>query len=114
MKYLPILAAFILASCVAPSNPATFQQLRDSKINELLAQGKVRKAYVPAIRSSTLVLGMNYYEAFFVWGAPDDTNTTVTKGGRREQCVYGGFRNGRYTKMRFLYFENGQLVTIQA
>jgi ribonuclease D len=39
------------------------------------------------------------------WGRPRDVNRTVTSGGSHYQFVYG---NGRY-----VYFENGRVVSIQ-
>ena len=39
-------------------------------------------------------------------GSPDGVHTTVGRGGRHEQWVYGEYYP------RYLYFDNGRLVAI--
>jgi hypothetical protein len=112
MKLLPFLGCLALAGCVAPQSGPTLQEQRDAKILELRAQGKVRGRFVDEIQAGKAAIGMNPYEAFLAWGPPDDVNTRVSRHGRSEQCVYGGFRNGRYRKASYLYFDNGVLTSI--
>jgi hypothetical protein len=47
----------------------------------------------------------------YPWGKPDHVNTTKTAAGVREQWVYTDVLHG--TGVRFLYFTNGVLTSIQ-
>lgn len=59
-----------------------------------------------AIRFGDLIIGMTEEQAILVWGRPIRTNRTVTRGGVREQWVYG-------SSGPFVYFENGRLTAWQ-
>jgi hypothetical protein len=112
MKLLPLFA-LLLAGCVTMPTDQSLESNRQAKITLMQGQGKVRGQFVESVRAGKVRIGMNYMEAFLAWGKPDDINRTTSRSGVREQCVYGGFRNGSYTSMSFLYFENGVLTTIQ-
>ncbi len=118
MRAVAIILALALAGC-GPTQTQLLagieqkQKAREAILQKAVADGDVRRRHIANVRDGHAILGMNYMEAFFAWGPPDDVNKTVSRGGTREQCVYGGFRNGAYNKMRFLYFENGVLTTIQ-
>lgn len=64
-----------------------------ARLREIRRKGGVRLGMTPKqVRASA-------------WGAPHSVNRTTSRSGVYEQWVYG---NGGY-----LYFENGELVTIQ-
>lgn len=50
-------------------------------------------------------IGMTSLQARLAWGDPDHVNTTITKGSKREQWVYG--------KNQYLYVHNGVITSIQ-
>jgi hypothetical protein len=61
---------------------------------------------VELIAQHRVAIGMTKEECLLAWGKPEDgVNTTINSRGRSEQWCYG---YGRY-----LYFQNGVLVTIQ-
>lgn len=67
-------------------------------------------ANATAIRDHKVRIGMTQAQCREAWGKPYDTNRTVLSDNSvREQWVYGSIDYG----MRFLYFEDGVLVTIQ-
>jgi hypothetical protein len=58
-----------------------------------------------AVLQRKVFLGMTPAQVRAAWGAPERINRTLTRSGEHEQWVYG---LGQY-----LYFENGQLSSIQ-
>ena len=80
---------------------------------EVLRRGLVRPSAVDEIEETAVAIGMTPNEASAAWGWPEDINSTVTTHGSRDQWVYGGYRNGTWTDMRFVYFERGRVVGIQ-
>ena len=66
--------------------------------------------YSKACLEGKVLIGMTEDMAEVAWGSPSDINTTKTAFGTHEQWVY----QNRYTNdMKFLYFEDGILTTIQ-
>ena len=78
---------------------------RSNEIEQYFESYPQRETYRKHVMNKTLVLGMTKQEVLFVCGKAKRINTTVsTYGGKSEQWVY---------LARYLYFENGVLVTIQ-
>lgn len=78
-----------------------FQQ--DERMSYLLS--KYLEPIAIAIYNNKVFIGMTTEEATDSWGEPKDINRTITEDIVHEQWVYG---MGKY-----LYFENGELKTIQ-
>lgn len=143
MRSLPILAAVLLSSCAAyvpeynaakvakktdrevleywkvrhslcrNMNNRHLEMHRDNARKEALKRGLVRPSAVDEIEGGYVAIGMIPNEAAAAWGFPDNINSTVTATGKRDQWVYGGARNGTWTKMRFIYFERDRVTAIQ-
>lgn len=64
--------------------------------------------------SAGLRVGMSQDEVTShpVWGYPDDSNTTSTQYGVREQWIYETDLENEYERT-YIYFENGVLTAIQ-
>ena len=60
-----------------------------------------------AIRSRKLIIGMTPEMCEMSWGSPRHTRTTTTASGEQVQWVYNDFVT------KYLYFDNGILVSIQ-
>ena len=91
-----------------------FQRRLDANVDEIKKAGKAVNDLCNARGVKTLTIGMLKDDALCVpgWRFPDNTNTTSTAGGVREQVIYGGY--GRFdSKPKYLYFENGKLTAIQ-
>lgn len=54
-------------------------------------------------------IGMSKKVARLSWGEPTKVNTTINASGREEQWVY----RSNFDKTKYLYFENGKLVSVR-
>lgn len=83
------------------------QKAREAEENAKRARlsQKYSKEIVELIMSGKVRIGMTSDQAVEAWGKPEDINRTITRHATTEQWVYD---IGRY-----LYFENGTLVSIQ-
>jgi hypothetical protein len=91
------------------------QQKRNRQIAEQKAREEQRKRdnitkygvrYGALINEGRVAIGMTKEMCVQAWGKPRDINRTIREGLTEEQWVYGFID-------RYLYFENGILVTIQ-
>lgn len=64
-----------------------------------------------AIEKKQIYIGMTKEMVLMSWGSPKAVNRTIGKWGVHEQWIYS---SGIYFRtVRYLYFENGELTTIQ-
>lgn len=73
-----------------------------------------RSQYEADAARGRVSIGMPDYLARKAWGNPDEVNRTASAHGASEQWVYGGARGTIYTKMKFVYIEDGRVVLIQS
>lgn len=96
---------------VAPSDAENARRLEAERQRREIDRAKEERAQrlEDAVRRREVMLGMSKRQAERAWGEPDRINPTTSRQGHREQWVYrraGG-------RSQYLYFENGELVTIQ-
>lgn len=78
----------------------TAQQIADNITEERFAEAEKRN-----IEKYTIRIGMTKDEVLERWGKPEDINRTINAYSTSEQWVYPNYK--------YVYFENGILVTIQ-
>lgn len=90
----------------APVVVKVVREADKKKVKRLLIANTAAPTVAAKTPRPSVVLGMTVMQALGSdWGAPMDVNRTRNFSGSREQWVYGS--------RRYLYFENGILVSIQ-
>lgn len=86
-------------------------QFRSYRVNEYLEKNpSASDQQIETIKNGDVFLGMDRRMAFAAWGAPVAINRTRGSYGTREQWVY---RSVWSYDVKYLYFEDGKLTTIQ-